>query len=317
MAFVLTSGGIVPPEQAGVSASDAGLLHGVGLFETMLARRGQVHRLAEHLERLVDSAELLGLAKTLYPEPLGELVLDAARHASDEQWAELAGGFWRLRLTITGGDLNLLDRDQPDQPVHRPTILVHATPTSPPPAQLTDRGVAVGIADLRVNPFDPFESHKTLNYWRRLRALQDAASQGLGEAIVLQVTNHLAGGCVSNLFIVPADGPAGDGKTDRLLTPIVRGEEPKAGVPSPVLPGVARRAIIEQAHARGYDIARQMLSIDDLLDAKEAFLTSSTIGVLPIVAVEGKQLADGTPGPVTRELLSSWQGELAALGDDL
>lgn len=302
MAFVYTRDGFVDPGQASVPAADAGLLHGVGLFETMLARRGRVHRLAEHLERLTESAELLGLAATLRPDPLGDLLIEAAERARDEHGLDLT----RLRLTLTGGDLNLLERGSAK--IHQPTILIHATAATPYPPDLYERGVAVGLADLRVNPFDRFESHKTLNYWRRLAALQHAAQQGLGEAIVLQVTGHLAGGCVSNLLLV---------KDGALLTPIARGEEAKGGVPSPVLPGIARRAIIEQAGVRQIEVKRRMLAIDDLLDADEAFVTSSTIGVLPIVAVEGTQIADGAPGPITRDLLAAWRGELAALGDEL
>ncbi|MCA9299890.1 MAG: aminotransferase class IV, partial [Phycisphaerales bacterium] len=85
-----------------------------------------------------------------------------------------------------------------------------------------------------------------------------------------------------------------------LFTPPARGEEERGAMPSPVLPGVTRRAIFEYASDHDLEIRRQWLTIDDLLRADEVFLTNSSWTILPVRAVEGHEI--GEPGPVTRML---------------
>ncbi len=292
--LVFLQGELVPRSNARVSAFDAGLLHSVGLFETMLALDGdraqpeavRVFRLEEHLDRLTASAAELGLSTDMRTGPLADairLVVSRSRLARA-----------RVRLTVTGGDLNMLESGGRSN--HTPTILVSAQAATAYPPEMFENGVLVTLGDARLNPLDPMAGHKTLNYWMRLRELQQAASKGAGESILLQVTNHIASGCVSNLFAV-RDGD--------LLTPIARGEEEQGGVPSPVLPGVTRGAIIDLAAAQNMKTKRQMLTIDDVLDADELFLTNSSWGVLPVVQVEQESIGTGSPGEVTTLLRSA------------
>ncbi len=291
---------------ASVSAFDAGLQHGVGLFETMLggnAAAGDtdaepwVLQLDEHLERLEASARQLGLSDSLRTGALAEAVVETVRRSGLERA--------RVRLTITGGDLSLTassagkEGGPPDR--HDPTVLIVAQPATAYPDALFDRGGALVVADTRANPLNPFEGHKTLNYWWRLRELRNAAAKGAGEALVLQVSNHLCGGCVSNILLV---------KGDSLLTPIARGEETEIGgqraLPSPVLPGTVRAWAIDQGETLGLTIKRQMLAASDILDADEVLLTNSSWGVLPIVKFEASAIGDGVPGRITRQLREKW-----------
>lgn len=332
MATIFLNGRFVEPRQATVSALDAGIQHAVGLFETMLGGRQPgvpepddvwVFRLADHMERLASSAEALGLSASLNTVALGDAVIETVRRAGHERA--------RIRLTITGGDLTSPPTPAGAAPPRRdPTILIVAQPATEYPDAMFDRGVSAVIADARANPLNPLEGHKSLNYWWRIRELQTAAAKGAAEAIVLQVTNHLAGGCVSNIFLV---------KDGQLLTPIARGEEsevaargtasaleegdepmpPDSGPPSPqqhqhrgavlaspVLPGITRAWAIERADILDIPLQRRMLSITDLLAADEVFLTNSSWGVLPIVRVERESIAAGNVGPITRRLRQAW-----------
>lgn len=284
---VWLNGEFLDRDDARVSVFDAGLQHAVGLFETMHARGGRIVGARRHAERLVRSARELGLSDSMRSAPLAE----AAQLVAEKSTLERA----RIRLTVTGGDLNML-ASTGRGPAH-PTILIVAQPATPYPDEMFERGVSAVIADPRANPLNPFEGHKTLNYWWRLRALQAASTRGAGEAIVLQVTNHLCGGAVSNLLIV---------KDGALHTPIAHGEEEDGALNSPVLPGITRAAVIEIADSLGVACARRMMSIDDLLDADEAFLTNSSWGVLPLVRVESKEIGDAEPGPVTLHLRQRW-----------
>lgn len=327
MPSVFLNGAFVDRDDARLSVFDAGLQHAVGLFETLLAvarpgREPHVIQLRDHLQRLATSARVLGLSEALRTSALGEAVERTAAKAAEEfPTAQRL----RLRLTITGGDLSLLEVARAGgtpRTQHDPTVLITAQPATLYPDDMFERGVSAVVGDLRVNPLDPFTGHKTLNYWPRLRELQVAAAKRAGEAILFQVTNHLAGGCVSNIFLV---------KGDTLLTPIARGEEQEvagegesaaelsgdeavgpgslsagAAIPSPVLPGIVRSFILGAAPGLGLAPDRRMLSIDDLLSADEVFLTNSSWGVLPIVRIEREAIGDGVVGPVTRRLRAAW-----------
>jgi branched-subunit amino acid aminotransferase/4-amino-4-deoxychorismate lyase len=284
---VWLNGHFVSREEASVSVFDAGFQHGVGLFETMGARHGSVFRVESHLQRLADSAKALLLTERLHTKPLAEAVHQVVEHTG----LELA----RVRLTLTGGNLNMLQSK--GESVVDPTILIDAQPPTPYPDAFFEQGVIVMIAEGRLNPFDPMAGHKTLNYWPRIRTLQVAAARGAGEAVWLSVTNHLACGCVSNLFLV---------KDGVLHTPIARGEEEPNAVPSTVLPGITRGVIAELAERKGVGLARRMLDINDLLDAEEAFLTNSSWGVLPVVGIEKESIADGNVGEMTQRLREAW-----------
>ena len=292
------NGEFVEPGAARVSASDAGLLHGVGLFETMLGAHERVFRIDRHLARLITSAQDLRLADSLRAAPLAEavdLALERSAYARDNRRA-------RIRLTITGGDLNLLHSER--RGPANPTVMISVTPAFAYPDRMFSEGISVLIAGAKSNPFDPTAGHKTLNYWWRLASLQQAARAGMGEAIILQATNHVGGGAVSNLFAVRAG---------RLITPIARGEEAPGAMPSPVLPGITRDAVLEFADELGIRSERRMMTIADVLDADEVFLTNASWGVLPVVGVEAKAIGDGKPGPTTRGLRDRW---LTAIRDE-
>lgn len=291
MSEVFLNGGFVARDDARVSAFDAGFVHAVGLFETMAARVSPdgvvVDGLDEHLDRLQASAAELGLSDDLRTGPLGEAIEETVRRSGHERA--------RVRLTITGGDLNMLRTT--GRGSNTPTVLIDAQPATRYPDAMFEKGVMAMIADAKANPLDPMAGHKTLNYWWRLRELQKAAARAAGEAIVLQVSNHLCGGCVSNIFVV-------SGQT--LLTPIARGEEQEVGgkssIPSPVLPGITRARVIKEAKKMGLTVERRMMGIGDVLDADEVFLTNSSWGVLPVTSVEAEPVAAGTVGAVSRAL---------------
>jgi len=277
------NGTFISRDDARLSLFDAGVQHGVGLFETLTAHNGKLFRPEAHVARLINSASDLLLTQNLRPDPLVEAMELTLRKN------ELADA--RVRLTVTGGDLNLLQSQGKGRV--DPTIFIVAQPPTEYPAQFFAEGVLVTIADARLNPLDAMAGHKTLNYWPRLMALQSAAGHKAGEAMWFSVTNHLAGGSVSNVFVV---------KDGVLFTPIARGEEEAGALRSPVLPGVTRAAIMECAEAERMDVERQMLDIDQLLGADEVFLTNSSWGVLPVVAVEKQQIGTGAVGEITKQL---------------
>jgi branched-subunit amino acid aminotransferase/4-amino-4-deoxychorismate lyase len=297
---VWLNGEFVDPDKAQVSAFDAGIQHGVGLFETMHARDARVLHMWRHLARIQASSRELGLSSELHINPLAEVIRRAVEKA------DLPDA--RVRLTITGGAMNMLAGAAASDSQPQATILVQVQPSTKYPEAMFERGIIAGIAEPRLNPVDPMLGHKTINYWMRLRELQIAAQRGAGESIFLTLSNHLAGGAVSNIFVV---------KGGVLSTPIARGEEPteRGAIRSPVLPGVTRSAIFGYASTMDIETRIAMLSINDLLDADEVFLTNASWGVLPVTQVEAKPIADAAPGAMTRRLRAAWL-EALDLGDE-
>jgi len=281
--FSYVNGRMLGAGEARVSVEDAGFQHAVGLFETMSVHHGRAFRLGAHLQRLTASAIELGLARELDGQVLAAAVDQTIRHHQVDRA--------RVRLTATAGNLSLLRAGASDPLT--PTIVVTAQPPTEYDPAYFERGVTVLIAPAIANPFDAMTGHKTLSYWGRLRILRQAAAARAGEAIVLNISNHLASGTVSNVFLV---------KEGALLTPFAHGEEVPGALHAPVLPGVTRAVVIELALAAGIDVQRKMLSVDDLLSADEVFLTNSGWQILPVTSVEKQPIAGGQVGDLTKRL---------------
>ena len=145
------------------------------------------------------------------------------------------------------------------------------------------------ITDFRQNSKDPFAGHKTTCYGPRLAALRAAHEKLAAEALWFTTENRLAEGCVSNVFLV---------KNGQLMTP------PES---TPVLPGIARKTVLEITEREHIQCEQRPLDINDLLNAEEIFLTNVIMTILPVTAVEAHTVADGKPGPVTKKLTELYQ----------
>ncbi len=303
---VYVDGQFVDGEDAVVGVFDAGLQHGVGLFETMHAYGGEVFRCEKHVERLVGSALELGLSDRLQVEPLSEAVaLTVAKNDMEHA---------RVKLMVTGGDMSLLSQAagrgaSVKEGKQRATVIISASEPTVYPEHFLTEGVRVVIADGKANPFDMTAGHKTINYWGRLTSLVGAAQHEAAEALWFSITNHLCGGAVSNVILV---------KDGELLTPYARGEEEDGALRSPVLPGITREVVFEVAGELDMPVRKGMLTINDVLEAEEVFLTNSSWLVLPVVKVEKEVIGEGKPGEVTQRVFEGVMGviEEECFGED-
>ncbi len=263
--------GFVRHEEARISAHDVGFLYGVGLFETMRAYGGRVFRLTRHVERLRRSALAINLA--LLPAALdriGEIITELLERNRLHDA--------RLRLTVTPG--SSLEEPQP-------TLLLTAGPAATYPDDSYRQGMTTVIASRRQTAFDSCCAHKVIGYQNRLLCLHEAQRKRCGEAIWFTPNGQLAEGSISNVFVV---------REGRLRTP---------PLDTPVLPGTTREAILELAQGMT-DAAEKPLTISDLLDADEVFLTNVVMTVMPVVRVEQKEIGNGKPGAVTAQLRRSY-----------
>lgn len=262
---VWLNGILVDAERATIAASDRGFTLGDGVFETIKALGGHALRLEGHWARLEQGARLLRL-----PLPLDRAGLE---NAVAQVLAANGLDDAALRLTISRGpgQRGLL----PPVPC-TPTVLLSAGPL--PPALGPAR--AVIAREVRRNAHSPLARVKALSYLDNILARLEAQERGADDALLLNTEGRLAESTIANLFAVLADGT--------LVTPPVA---------EGALPGVRRAALLAELGAE-----ERPLPPEALADAREAFL-SNALSIRPLVAVDGRAIADGTPGDLTRRLL--------------
>lgn len=266
----------VPQDEARISVFNGGWMHGAGLFETMRAENGRVFRYESHVERLRMSAR-----EIIRPIERSELP-DQSTIDQLLKHNQLASA--RLRLTVSAGMI------APQENAVAPLIvIVTAEPLVSHPAELYEHGVRTMLSPYRQCSSDPLAGHKTTCYLPRLLSLRAAREAGCHEAIWFSEQNLLAEGAISNVFLV-RDGV--------LKTP---------PVDTPVLPGIARSLVLHEAAQSGIATSQESLTINDLLDADEVFLTNSLIMVLPVIAVEKRDIGDGKVGPLAPRLLETYR----------
>ena len=293
MPYVWFNGSFIDDSEAHISPHDAGLLHGIGVFTTMRASKGVVQRLSAHLQRIRSSSEALSVPLI----PSDEAITEAARELLTRNNLVDA----RLRLTVTRG---VVTNDPIHGPRAEPTTLLTAAAFEPYPQSLYENGMTVMVLnDQKLNPYDVQAGHKTLDYFSRMNALRNATQYGAQEALWFNVHNYLQSGSVSNAFIVKAGKlitpPTNDELKDELINAVTA--YPKSNV----LPGTTRAAVIELAKASGIEVIRASISITDLLDADEVFLTNCSMNVMPVTRIERKTVGDEKPGQLTRTLADS------------
>jgi branched-chain amino acid aminotransferase len=275
---VFLNDSIIDSSQAHINCADGGFLYGAGLFETMRASNGVVFALDDHLDRLFTSAEKLkinlrgDLPSQGYGKAGRKFIADAVYETLNANELKEA----RIRLTATSGAMN--------EEEHNPTLLITAVKFEPYPKEYYDKGILVVLNSYRQNPQDILAGHKTTSYFSRISALALAHQKRAAEALWFAIDGRLAEGCVSNVFIV---------KDAVIWTPSL-----KAGI----LPGIARKTVLELAGKNSIKAEEKELTVEDLLSADEVFITNVCMQVLPVVAIEAHNIGNAKPGAMTKKI---------------
>ncbi len=265
---VFLNNGIINSSQASISCADGGFLYGAGLFETMRASNGVVFALDDHLDRLFSSAEKLKINLRGDKKFFADAVYETL-NANELKEA-------RIRLTATSGAVGA---ENPE-----PTLLITAVNFEPYPKEYYDKGIMVILNSYRQNPADVLAGHKTTSYFSRISALGMAHQKRAAEALWFTIDGRLSEGCVSNVFIV---------KDSVLFTPSLE---------TGVLPGIARKTVLNLAAKNSIKAEEKDLSIDDLLEADEVFITNVIMQVMPVIKIEAHDVGKAKPGPITKKM---------------
>ncbi|HEV3062464.1 MAG TPA: aminotransferase class IV [Vicinamibacterales bacterium] len=283
-AIVNVNGRVSDQEHAVISIFDHGFLYGEGVYETLRTYNGRPFLFDRHMRRLRQSAGMLAL-----DIPLADGEIDR-RFQETMGAAGLGGASDReayIRILVTRG-IGELTYDPAACPT--PSIVVIVKPYVAPPREVFERGVTVALVGVvRNHPGSVNPLIKSNNLLNNALAMQEAFRRGGFEGVMRNYRGELAECTQSNLFVV---------KRGAALTPPI-----DAGL----LPGITREFLFEIGAGDGIPVHEQVLHDDDLFDADEAFLTSTTREIVPIVRVDNRTVGSGAPGPITRALLDSFR----------
>ena len=283
-AIVNLNGNITDEAHAVISVFDHGFLYGEGVYETLRTYEGQPFLLDRHMHRLRRSANMLALPIPLTDDEIEKRFRDTMRAAG------LDGGPNReayLRMLVTRG---VGDLSYDLGACVSPSIVVIVKPQVDPPADAYEKGVAVVIVStVRNHPETVNPMIKSNNLLNNALGMQEAVKRGGFEGVMRNYRGEIAECTTSNLFVV-RNGAA-------LTPPLAAG----------LLPGITREFLFEVGAERAIPVREAVLRDEDLFAADEAFLTSTTRELVPIVRVDDRPIGAGTPGPVTRALLAAFR----------
>jgi len=268
-------------ETGTVSVYDHGLLYGDGIFEGMRIYGGQIFRLADHMDRLHDSAQALMI--TL---PYSRKEIEAMLAEAVARWKR-QDGYIRLVVTRGVGTLGLDPNRCP-----KPSVIAIVDGIQLYPAELYATGIPIVTASTRRTPRSSAEARvKSLNYLNNILAKIEAQRAGCLEALMLNTEGLVAECTADNVFIL---------KNGVLKTPAaIHG----------ALEGITRKTVLELAGRLRIPASETALALFDVYTADEAFMTGSGAEVMPIISVDGRVVGDGKPGPVTQRLIEAFHAE--------
>lgn len=278
-AKVSMNGKLVDKAEAVVSVFDHGLLYGDGVFEGIRVYGGRVFLHRQHIDRLYESARAIRLEIPVTPEQMMADV-EAAVAAND-----IKDGYVRLVVTRGAGTLGLDIRRTSD-----PQVIIIADTITLYPEEMYENGLSIITASTIRNHSGALSPRiKSLNYLNNILAKIEGSDAGCEEALMLNHKGEVAECTGDNVFLVKRG--------------VVRTPPTEAGI----LEGITRDAVIALARKEQILVEQAPLVRHDLYTADECFLTGTAAEVIPVVSLDGRQIGDGKPGPITRKLRTQYQ----------
>jgi D-alanine transaminase len=265
------NGSFVPLSEAKVSILDRGFLFADGIYEVAAVLDGRLVDNASHLARLQRSVGEISLP---LPEPL-ERIVEIQRELIARN--SLENGLVYIEVT-RGADAG---RDFAFPKGVKPTLVMFTSVKDIVNAPAAKTGIGViTVPDIRWERRDI----KSVALLAQVLAKQAAAQAGAGEAWMIEDGKVTEGGS-SSAFILT--------QNDVLVT---------RENSSSILPGCTRKAVVKLAEERQLRVEERSFTVEEALEAKEAFITSASLFVQPVISIDGKAVANGKPGPMAARL---------------
>src|SRR4051794_20591877 len=274
--LIWVNGELVPRERAVVSVFDSGFVLGDGVWEGLRVRSGHPAFLERHLDRLFEGAKALVLEIGMSREALTEAVYATLRAN------EMTDGV-HVRLMVTRGVKRTPYQD-PRVTIGPATVVIIAEHKEPLPDTVTD-GITLFTTHVRraaPDTLDPkLNAHSKLN---DITACIQAYTAGADEALMLDPHGFVATCNSTHFFIVTAGGEVwtSDGRY--------------------TLAGITRANVLEICRAHDIPSRETTFSLTDVYSAREAFVTGTFAGVVPVRSVDGRTIGEGRRGPMVERL---------------
>lgn len=275
--MILYQNQFVPKDKMNVSFEDRGYYFGDGVYEVFRIYRGKLFEKQAHMKRLKRSAEEIRLR---LPYSAEEIEAKLESLVMQEQIEE-----GTLYMQITRG---CAPRTHAFPENAEPVLLAYCNEVKRPLKSIREGIAAVMLADIRWHRCDI----KSLNLLGNVLAKQEAVEQGADEAI-LHRDGRVTECSASNVMMVkggiiythPADNY--------------------------ILHGVTRALMLKLAEQEAIEVREQARSVEDFLQADEAFITGTTVEITPIIRIDGQAVGTGRPGPVTVRLQSVFDKQIS------
>jgi len=270
------NGEYVPQSEAKLSIFDHGLLYGDGVFDAFCAWNGCIFKMDQHIDRLYKSIRIFRLDMPLSEEELKKIVIEVLQRNGEKNQ------YIKCLVTRGVGPRPLLS------PVGcKTSIVVFSRPYLwlSNDGSRVENGVKVRISNMRAIPAQCMDhKSKNLNYAHFVLIKMEALSAGADEAIVLDIDGFVNEGPGYNVFVI---------NQGKLFTP---------SSSEGILAGITRETVFEIAEQGGIDVIEDRITTYDIFNADEVFFSSTAGAIIPVVEVDGRKIASGTPGPVTKRI---------------
>jgi len=268
--FYNLNGELVPKENATLHVSDLAIQRGYGIFDFFYVQKGQPTFLEDYLDRFENSARLMELQLPVSRAELKDRIFELIKVNGLPDSA--------IKMILTGGYAS-----DGYVPPERQNLLLMSFPQR----LYGPTTYSEGIKLMTYQHVREMAEVKTLNYTvgiRLLKALQKAEA----DEVLYHNGIHVSESARSNFFIVTPD--------DTIVTPN-----------HDILWGITRKHILQNAR-KHYQVEERPLHLEEVFSAKEAFLSSTTKGALPVVQIDDQTIGSGTPGKITKHLYDLyWQ----------
>lgn len=260
---------ILPVSEAALQLNDLGLFRGYSIFDYFRTLKGEPFLMKPYLQRFSRSAEHLHLSVPLKEEELEAVISELISLNGLPESG--------VRLLLSGGySENVFTPGSPN-------LVIRIENSVLPDSNVYTRGVKlISTEYLRDLP-----TVKTTNYLNAIRLWPEVEAAGAIELLYHWEGNWLE--CSRSNFFLVVDGV--------LLTPPA----------TVVLPGITRGKVLALAKDAGIPVEEQILPVNILPQAAEAFITGTTKKIMPVVKVDGQQIGQGEPGPLTKKLMLLWE----------
>lgn len=268
--IVYVNGAYLPEEEAKISVFDRGFLFADGVYEVSSVLRGKLIDNQGHLARLHRSLGELNMAA-----PASDAEIEAIQTALIEKNRVDEG---LVYLQVTRG---AADRDFAYPEGVKSSLVMFTQQKNVIDSPIANTGIAiVSVEDIRWRRRDI----KSIGLLAPCMAKMQAKRAGADDAWLVE-DGYVTEGSSNNAFIVDAEGT--------LLTRQLGNE---------ILAGITRKAVLKLAEEKQLRVEQRPFSIEEAYNASEAFITSATTFVMPVVSINDRPVADGKPGQLTRRL---------------